>query len=166
MAYRIEANCVGCTICAQKCPTKAITGQSKRLHVIEPVLCIDCGVCSSYCPVEDCIFDARGLAAPKIKPNARPIAVVDPTRCTGCGDCMDICPFECLTQMASADSVFFPYSYMANAKACTACRECEYVCGDKGAILICWPDGSYCESLGNVPANLVASRKAAAPVAR
>jgi NAD-dependent dihydropyrimidine dehydrogenase PreA subunit len=166
MAYRIEINCVGCTICAQKCPTKAITGRSKQRHVIEPLLCIDCGVCASYCPVEDCIFDACGFAAAKIKPNARPIAVVDRDLCTGCGDCMDICPCDCLTQQADGDGVFFPYSFMAHPKACTACRECEYVCGDKRAILIRWPDGSYCPSLDQLPAGLVASRKAGAAVTR
>lgn len=165
MAYCIETNCVGCRVCAPKCPTGAITGESKKLHVIDPVLCIDCGVCSSFCPVEQCIFDAHGFAAPKIRPAGRPIAVVNPDLCTGCGDCVDICPSRCLVMTASSDGVFFPVACMVDAKACTGCKECERICSDKRAIVVAWPDGSYCESLGEVPQEWVAPRKVgAAPV--
>lgn len=160
MAYRIETNCVGCTICAQKCPTDAITGETKKLHVIDPVRCIDCGVCTSYCPVEQCIFDERGFSAAKIKPNGRPFAVVYVDRCTGCQDCVDICPDNCLVMRGSQNGAFYSFSYMANAKACTGCKECERVCSDKRAILVEWPNGIYCESLAGVPVEWVAARKA------
>lgn len=166
MAYRIDDNCVGCRVCAQKCPTHAITGEARQLHVIDPVLCIDCGVCSSYCPVEQCIFDEQGYAGPKIKPAARPVAVPHPDLCSGCRDCVDLCPENCLVMMPSQNGVFFSLSTMVNPKACTACRECERACSDKRAILVEWPDGTYCESLGVVPEEWVAPRKAGAPVAR
>ncbi len=48
----IEENCTGCTICARKCPTDAITGERKMLHVIDQDLCIKCGVCYSKCKFE------------------------------------------------------------------------------------------------------------------
>lgn len=166
MAYRIETNCVGCRVCAQKCPTRAITGESKHLHVIDPVLCTDCGVCASYCPVEECIFDAGGFAAAKIKPVGRPVAVVYPDLCSGCGDCVDICPFDCLVMTAGQDGAFFSVSRMANAKACGGCKECERVCSDKRAILVEWPDGSYCESLAEVLQEWAAPRKVGAPCAK
>jgi len=153
-------------VCAQKCPTGAITGESKQLHVINPVLCIDCGVCSSYCPVEQCIFDAFGFAAPKIKPAGRPVAVPHPDICSGCGDCVDICPENCLVMTPGQDGVFFPVARMENPKACTGCKECERVCSDKRAIWVEWPDGGYCELLGEVPPQWVAPRKVAAPCAR
>lgn len=165
MAYRIEPNCVGCTICAQKCPTDAISGETKKLHVIDPVLCIDCGVCTSYCPVEQCIFDEHGFSAAKIKPNVRPIAVVYLDRCSGCQDCVDICPERCLVMQTSQNGVFYSFSSMANAKACTGCRECERICSDKRAILVEWPNGLYCASLGEVPAEWVAPRKVGATAA-
>lgn len=160
MAYRIEESCVGCTVCAPKCPTGAITGEPKQLHVIDPLLCIDCGVCASFCPVEQCIFDARGFAAAKIKPASRPVAVVYPELCSGCAHCVDICPADCLVMRPSSDGAFFSVASMANAKACTACKECERICSDKGAIVVEWPDGTYCESLGEVPQEWVAPRKA------
>ena len=166
MAHLIEASCVGCRVCAQKCPTGAITGESKQLHVIDRVLCMDCGVCASYCPVEECIFDAVGFAAAKIKPAGRPVAVVYPDLCSGCRDCVDICPFDCLVMNPSWDGVFFSVASMANAKACTGCKECERVCSDKRAILVEWPDGSYCESLAEVPQECVAPRKVGASCAK
>jgi NAD-dependent dihydropyrimidine dehydrogenase PreA subunit len=42
--------CKGCTICAQKCPQEAITGELKQLHVIDDAKCIRCGVCREVCP--------------------------------------------------------------------------------------------------------------------
>lgn len=159
MPYRIEASCVGCRVCAPRCPTHAITGEAKRLHLIDPRLCIDCGVCASYCPVDDCILDPLGRAAPKVKPAGRPRAVVAPDLCTGCSDCVDVCNPGCL-ELAPVHGALPPVARMTDPKACVACRECELVCSDKRAILLRWPDGSYCESLGQVPPQCVAPRKA------
>ncbi|MCF7790510.1 MAG: 4Fe-4S binding protein [Victivallales bacterium] len=49
----IEANCVGCTACAQKCPTGAVKGAKRSPHYIVTDLCIGCGAC-----IETCKFDA------------------------------------------------------------------------------------------------------------
>lgn len=49
-AYIIAAGCIGCTICAKNCPVKAITGEVKKLHVIDQKVCIGCGLCADKCP--------------------------------------------------------------------------------------------------------------------
>ncbi len=47
--YHITDACTGCTICAKKCPTQAITGENKQLHVLDQSKCVRCGVCYDAC---------------------------------------------------------------------------------------------------------------------
>ncbi len=41
--------CTGCTVCAIKCPVKAISGEKKKPHKIDQNICIKCGVCYDAC---------------------------------------------------------------------------------------------------------------------
>ena len=48
--YSIDsAKCVGCTMCARKCPVQAIAGAVKQPHSIDPAKCIKCGLCRTNC---------------------------------------------------------------------------------------------------------------------
>lgn len=50
--YVISDKCIGCTLCAEKCPADCISGDKKELHIIDRKLCIKCGVCLKVCPVD------------------------------------------------------------------------------------------------------------------
>ena len=52
--YKIDPDkCKGCTVCARKCPAKAISGEKKQPHVIDADKCIRCDQC-----IRNCKFDA------------------------------------------------------------------------------------------------------------
>jgi len=48
--YRIlPETCTGCGACLKACPTQAISGEKKQVHVIDQAKCIKCGMCYSTC---------------------------------------------------------------------------------------------------------------------
>ncbi|HPI46564.1 MAG TPA: NADH-ubiquinone oxidoreductase-F iron-sulfur binding region domain-containing protein, partial [Tenuifilaceae bacterium] len=83
LTYEIVADkCTGCTVCAVKCPVKAIDGERKKVHHINQDICIKCGDCYSNCRFDAIIYDNEYK--------------IDYLACEGCGVCEAICPAKAI----------------------------------------------------------------------
>jgi len=50
ITYSVTDDCIGCTLCAQHCPSEAIAMNPYEKHEIDSEKCIRCGTCKSVCP--------------------------------------------------------------------------------------------------------------------
>jgi NADP-reducing hydrogenase subunit HndC len=48
--YILPDKCQGCGICLRECPSEAISGGKRMVHVIDQSKCIKCGTCLDVCP--------------------------------------------------------------------------------------------------------------------
>jgi len=52
ITYKITDECIGCTKCAQRCPSDAIEFKPYEIHSIDMAKCIKCDICRQVCPVD------------------------------------------------------------------------------------------------------------------
>ena len=124
MPHYIHGTCIGCTACFTKCPTEAIQGGQKMLHVIIQEKCIDCGVCGNVCPVT-CITDQFDRKVPKKLMKDRPRPVINKDNCTGCTYCVDYCP-ESVLEMRGDGNI--QVSHLVGVSGCIGCALCAEIC--------------------------------------
>ncbi len=52
IAYSITSRCIGCTLCAQRCPADSIPVRPYEQHEIDQQTCTRCDICRQACPNE------------------------------------------------------------------------------------------------------------------
>ena len=74
--YIIPEKCVGCTKCLKECPTGAIQGELKHIHIINQNMCSKCGTCFEVCPPKvSAVAKLTGDEINNIKHLEKPISV-------------------------------------------------------------------------------------------
>jgi len=66
--------CPGCMLCLKNCPSGAIKGESKHIHVIDQTICNKCGECLEVCPPKvSAVVKLSGREARELKSLDAPI---------------------------------------------------------------------------------------------
>jgi len=70
ISYWIDPDkCTACKLCLKKCPSDAIEGGKKQIHVIDQAKCDTCGVCFEVCPAKfDAVRKVSGEPVPEPLP--------------------------------------------------------------------------------------------------
>lgn len=79
--FQISA-CTQCGICANECPTMALSKDARGVVRMNKKTCVGCNICVGYCP-ENAMM--------------RHEDILEPFKCTACGLCVKQCPTGALT---------------------------------------------------------------------
>ena len=71
--YVLPEKCQGCMICMRNCPTEAISGGKRMVHIIDQEKCIKCGTCLDVCPSKFAAI--KKISGEKIEVPSQPIPV-------------------------------------------------------------------------------------------
>ncbi len=127
MAHSIVSGCIGCGACRKICPTSAVSGSIKELHIIEGVLCIDCGSCGRVCP-KGAVRNSYGDAVPRTKRAEWLQPRIIPANCYACENCVAVCPVQALAMKDEHSPLIRNHAVLAKSDKCISCGWCRDNC--------------------------------------
>ena len=134
MAFYITENCIGCTSCANLCPTGAASGEKKKRHSIDAEYCIECGTCGRICP-KGSVIDSFGQVVKGEKKKDWKKPEFNRKKCSGCGICLDACPVGCIVFGNPDSKTKTAYPELITANGCISCGFCAAECPVDAIIL-------------------------------
>jgi len=77
--YYIDPDrCPGCMLCLKSCPSQAIAGATKHIHVIDQSVCTKCGECLEVCPPKvGAVVKLTGQEARDLRSLPAPVSVAE-----------------------------------------------------------------------------------------
>jgi len=79
--YIVPDKCIGCKKCLKECPTEAIKGDLKYVHIIDQSKCNKCGTCLDVCPKKvSAVIKITGKEMENITGTEEPYPVVKKKR--------------------------------------------------------------------------------------
>jgi len=121
----VAEKCIGCKLCVNECPTKAIT-MVKNKAIIDPAKCVNCGLCAKKCPTKAIIPPTKvekknAEVAPEAKKEQKKtVFKIDLKKCTGCKDCVKTCPTKAITMIKGKAVI--------DVEKCVNCGLCAKAC--------------------------------------
>ncbi len=134
--------CIGCTLCVQKCPVKAITMVDGKA-IIDREKCIQCGLCVKACPVAaiSVVEETAAADTTAAKPDSTSVPVekktssvqvpaqeeeasklyaVQEDKCIGCKICKKKCPTGAISMKQGIAQI--------DQGKCIQCGICDQAC--------------------------------------
>ena len=100
VAYIVEEECIGCTLCIQACPVDAISvDASTGAKVVSEATCVGCKVCTIACP-----FGTVNYSQATGK-------VVKCDLCGGDPECVKVCPTATVTLNGARSAAALPQDF-------------------------------------------------------
>jgi len=126
MPYKISNECIGCGLCASKCPENAINGQKNSIYNIDISLCLECGTCFKSCPNGAIINPQGNRSLKKRKKKLKKRASIDSELCACCKNCYLNCPKDAISIIKNG---FFSIGFCkVSINQCIGCGTCTNYC--------------------------------------